>query len=120
MFFIVHVDIELSKYPVELNVQYVKMFVDLNHIVFLCNSEMIFFLKFFSTEYGNSTCFNSFFQTFDRYRCAKLVMECLCQFNDPSMNRMSVAICSILAAKVRMMTGIVHMCDVTMMICQIC
>lgn len=46
-------------------------------------------------------------------------MECLCQFNDPSMNRMSVAICSILAAKVRMMTNIVHMCDVTMMICQI-
>lgn len=38
--------------------------------------------------------------TFDRYRCAKLVMECLCQFNDPSMNRMSVAICSILAAKI--------------------
>ena len=41
------------------------------------------------------------FQTFDRYRCARLVMECLCQFLDPSMNRMSVAICSILAAKVR-------------------
>ena len=27
-------------------------------------------------------------------------MECLCLFDDPSMNRMSVAICSILAAKV--------------------
>ncbi|XP_021353883.1 protein zyg-11 homolog B-like [Mizuhopecten yessoensis] len=38
--------------------------------------------------------------SFDRYRCAKLVMECLCQFDDPSMNRMSVAICSILAAKI--------------------
>ncbi|KAK3611985.1 hypothetical protein CHS0354_011644 [Potamilus streckersoni] len=38
--------------------------------------------------------------TFDRYRCAKLVMECLCAFDDPSMNRMSVAICSILAAKI--------------------
>ncbi|KAK3092105.1 hypothetical protein FSP39_025250 [Pinctada imbricata] len=38
--------------------------------------------------------------TFDRFRCAKLVMECLCQFDDPSMNRMSVAICSILAAKI--------------------
>lgn len=37
---------------------------------------------------------------FDRYRCAKLVMECLCLFDDPSMNRMSVAICSILAAKI--------------------
>jgi len=38
---------------------------------------------------------------FDRYRCARLVMDCLCLFDDPSMNRMSVAICSILAAKVR-------------------
>ena len=28
-------------------------------------------------------------------------MECLCSFDDTSMNRMSVAICSILAAKVR-------------------
>ncbi|KAL5021080.1 hypothetical protein ScPMuIL_000235 [Solemya velum] len=37
---------------------------------------------------------------FDRYRCAKLVMECLCSFDDSSMNRMSVAICSILAAKI--------------------
>ena len=41
------------------------------------------------------------FQTFDRFRCAKLVMECLCSFDDASMNRMSVAICGILAAKVR-------------------
>ena len=40
-------------------------------------------------------------QTFDRFRCARLVMECLCSFDDTSMNRMSVAICSILAAKVR-------------------
>ncbi|XP_055956533.1 protein zyg-11 homolog B isoform X1 [Patella vulgata] len=38
--------------------------------------------------------------SFDRYRCAKLVMDCLCAFDDPSMNRMSVAICSILAAKI--------------------
>ncbi|WAR24138.1 ZYG11-like protein [Mya arenaria] len=37
---------------------------------------------------------------FDRFRCARLVMECLCLFDDPSMNRMSVAICSILAAKI--------------------
>ncbi|XP_071119076.1 protein zyg-11 homolog B-like [Haliotis cracherodii] len=37
---------------------------------------------------------------FDRFRCARLVMECLCSFEDPSMNRMSVAICSILAAKI--------------------
>nr|KAG5711819.1 hypothetical protein BaRGS_023583 [Batillaria attramentaria] len=37
--------------------------------------------------------------SFDRFRCAKLVMECLCAFDDNSMNRMSVAICSILAAK---------------------
>ena len=28
-------------------------------------------------------------------------MECLCLFDDSSMNRMSVAICSILAAKVK-------------------
>lgn len=33
---------------------------------------------------------------FDKYRCARLVMNCLCTFDDPSMNRMSVAICSIL------------------------
>ncbi|XP_055956231.1 protein zyg-11 homolog B-like [Patella vulgata] len=38
--------------------------------------------------------------SFDRYKCAKLVMGCLCAFDDPSMNRMSVAICSILAAKI--------------------
>lgn len=37
---------------------------------------------------------------FNRYRCARLVMECLCLFDDSSMNRMSVAICSILAAKI--------------------
>ncbi|PNF20924.1 zyg-11-like protein B [Cryptotermes secundus] len=37
---------------------------------------------------------------FDKYRCARLVMNCLCAFDDPSMNRMSVAICSILAAKI--------------------
>lgn len=33
---------------------------------------------------------------FDKYRCAKLVFNCLCNFDDPSMIRMSVAICSIL------------------------
>lgn len=33
-------------------------------------------------------------------RCAKLVMNCLSAFDDASMNRMSVAICSILAAKI--------------------
>jgi len=37
---------------------------------------------------------------FDYFRCARLVMECLCGFEDSSMNRMSVAICSILAAKI--------------------
>jgi len=37
---------------------------------------------------------------FDRYRCARLVLECLCQFDDASMNRMCVAICGILAAKI--------------------
>lgn len=37
---------------------------------------------------------------FDKYRCARLVLSCLCNFDDPSMNRMSVAICSILAAKI--------------------
>uniref|UniRef100_A0A023F1W4 Putative zyg-1-like serine/threonine protein kinase n=2 Tax=Triatoma infestans TaxID=30076 RepID=A0A023F1W4_TRIIF len=36
----------------------------------------------------------------DRFLCAKLVLESLCAFEDPSMNRMSVAICSILAAKI--------------------
>ncbi|XP_005110536.1 protein zyg-11 homolog B [Aplysia californica] len=37
---------------------------------------------------------------FDRFRCSRLVMDCMCQFDDASMNRMSVAICSILAAKI--------------------
>jgi len=37
---------------------------------------------------------------FDKYRCAKLVLDCLCSWDDSSMNRMSVAICSILAAKI--------------------
>uniref|UniRef100_A0A1B6MT34 Uncharacterized protein n=1 Tax=Graphocephala atropunctata TaxID=36148 RepID=A0A1B6MT34_9HEMI len=35
-----------------------------------------------------------------KYRCARLVLDSLCAFDDPSMNRMSVAICSILAAKI--------------------
>ncbi|XP_020298380.1 protein zyg-11 homolog B-like isoform X2 [Pseudomyrmex gracilis] len=38
--------------------------------------------------------------SFDKYRCARLVMNCLSTFDDPSTNRMSVAICSILAAKI--------------------
>lgn len=38
--------------------------------------------------------------SFDHFRCAKLVMDCLCKWQDLSMNRMSVAICSILAAKI--------------------
>ncbi|XP_070563133.1 protein zyg-11 homolog B-like isoform X2 [Ptychodera flava] len=38
--------------------------------------------------------------TFDRFRAAKLVMDCLCTFEDSSMSRMAVAICSILAAKI--------------------
>lgn len=37
---------------------------------------------------------------FERYRCAKLVLDSLCTFDDVNMNRMAVAICSILAAKV--------------------
>ncbi|XP_017762696.1 PREDICTED: protein zyg-11 homolog B-like [Eufriesea mexicana] len=37
---------------------------------------------------------------FDKYRCARLVLNSLLIFNEPSMNRMSVAICSILAAKI--------------------
>ena len=37
---------------------------------------------------------------FDKYRCARLVMDCLCTWPDAAMNRMSVAICSILAAKI--------------------
>ncbi|XP_040564607.1 protein zyg-11 homolog B isoform X2 [Lepeophtheirus salmonis] len=37
---------------------------------------------------------------FDKYRCARLAMDCLCEWDDTSMNRMSVAICSILAAKI--------------------
>lgn len=37
---------------------------------------------------------------FDRYRCAKIVLDSLCTFEEVNMNRMSVAICSILAAKI--------------------
>ena len=40
------------------------------------------------------------FQTFDRYRCTQLVMECLCKFEDDAICRMSLAVISILAAKV--------------------
>lgn len=36
----------------------------------------------------------------DRFKCAKLVLDSLHTFEDSSMNRMSVAICSILAAKI--------------------
>ncbi|XP_076622675.1 protein zyg-11 homolog B isoform X2 [Colletes latitarsis] len=38
--------------------------------------------------------------TFDKYRCAKLVMNSLLIFNDPSIIRMSVAISSMLAGKI--------------------
>lgn len=38
--------------------------------------------------------------TFERYRCARLVMESLVAFDDLSMKKMAVAICSILAAKI--------------------
>jgi Zyg-11 family protein len=43
-------------------------------------------------------CNDRFLQevNFDKYRCARLVMDCLCNWHDNSMNRMSVAICSIL------------------------
>ncbi len=34
--------------------------------------------------------------SFNRFRCAKLVMDSLYTWQNPSMNRMSVAICSIL------------------------
>lgn len=38
--------------------------------------------------------------SFNRFMCAKLVLEALCHFEDINMDRMAVAICSILAAKV--------------------
>ncbi|GFT51966.1 protein zyg-11 homolog [Nephila pilipes] len=38
--------------------------------------------------------------SFNRYHCAELVMNSLMAFDDPAMNRMSVAICSILAARI--------------------
>lgn len=38
--------------------------------------------------------------TFDKFHCTKLVMDTLCLFDEQSMNRMAVAICSILAAKI--------------------
>ncbi|XP_018322047.1 protein zyg-11 homolog B-like isoform X2 [Agrilus planipennis] len=37
---------------------------------------------------------------FDKFRCAKLVLDSLCAFDEVNMNRMAVAICSILAAKI--------------------
>ncbi|KAL1502767.1 hypothetical protein ABEB36_007865 [Hypothenemus hampei] len=38
--------------------------------------------------------------TFNRFKCAKLVLDALCIFDEVNMNRMAVAICSILASKV--------------------
>ncbi|GIY94983.1 protein zyg-11 homolog B [Caerostris extrusa] len=38
--------------------------------------------------------------SFNRYHCAELVMNSLITFDDPAMSRMSVAICSILAARI--------------------
>jgi len=37
---------------------------------------------------------------FDKYRLTRLVLDCLCAWGDPYMIRMSVAICSVLAAKI--------------------
>lgn len=37
--------------------------------------------------------------SFNKFHCAKLVMDSLCAFDDQSMNRMAVAICSILGNK---------------------
>ena len=34
--------------------------------------------------------------SFDKYRCARLAMDCLVNYEDVSMNRLSVAVCSIL------------------------
>jgi len=39
-------------------------------------------------------------QNFDHYRCSRLMLDCLCEYEDPTMMRMSIAICGILAAKV--------------------
>ena len=38
--------------------------------------------------------------SFDRFRCTQLVLDSLVGFKDTAMNRMAVAICSILAAKI--------------------
>ncbi|XP_037804482.1 protein zyg-11 homolog B-like [Penaeus monodon] len=38
--------------------------------------------------------------SFDKYWCARLVLDCLLTFSDSSTDRMAVAICSILAAKI--------------------
>ncbi len=38
--------------------------------------------------------------SFNRYKCTQLVMDSLVSFKDTAMNRMAVAICSILAAKI--------------------
>jgi len=38
--------------------------------------------------------------SFDRFKCTQLVMDSLVAFKDTAMNRMAVAICSILAAKI--------------------
>ena len=38
--------------------------------------------------------------TFDKFKCTKLVMDSLVSFHETAMNRMAVAICSILAAKI--------------------
>ena len=43
--------------------------------------------------------------SFDRYRCSRLVLNCLCSYDEESMKRMSVAIISILAARISTQVG---------------
>ena len=38
--------------------------------------------------------------SFDRYRCSRLVLNCLCSYDEETMKRMSVAIISLLAARI--------------------
>lgn len=47
---------------------------------------------------------------FDRFMCARLVLDGLCYFDEVNMDRMGVAICSILAAKVSFVSMCILIC----------
>ena len=74
----------------------------INSIVYLCHIYICMCMCIYMFMYVYTCTYKGVytFQTFDRYRCTQLVMECLCKFEDDAICRMSLAVISILAAKV--------------------